>query len=93
MKTITKLYAVYDEEMEQYAPLYQSQTDAVAIRSFKEGIINKHPHLSSVIRLDRLGEFDTESGLIIPCKPVTIIKGSQCVTKAETPKMEVLENE
>jgi len=81
---IKKLCAVYDVKSGQYDRPLLFLTLGEAERSFADAVkdpqtlINKHP---ADFRLDCIGSFDTESGELIPNKPVIVVEAAQLVTQ------------
>lgn len=56
------VYTVYDEKAEQFGPLFEAVNDEVATRSFLQMMDKVHPSAKNDYILEKVGEFDTNSG-------------------------------
>lgn len=75
-----KIYSIYDEKAQMFNTPFFSQNDDMAIRSFQDlasdpqSTIYLHPE---DYKLYELGEFETDSGLIVPLDPPRFIINAQ----------------
>ncbi len=80
------LYAVFDSASGVYDRPWIGQSDAAALRSFgdiacdAEHPIGKHPEHYSLFRL---GEYDDNTGIIVPELCVCIGKAHECVAAGQ----------
>lgn len=78
-----KLYAIHDAAVKEFLGVEPARTHGEAERKFKTNIndpqmgnLNKYPENFG---LYHVGDYDTETGVIAPCKePQHIITGIQC---------------
>lgn len=77
------LYCVYDAKIGTYGLPYFAQTDAQAVRSFRDaiasagGLMNKHPEDFSLVRLATV--MDETGAVAVPVTPVRVDDGAQAV--------------
>ena len=72
----TKLYCAYDRKAQYYLPIFQTRTDAEAIRSFTEAVVQSESPVSKYpadYDLVCLGDMDQETGKISPYFPVHLL--------------------
>lgn len=78
----TKVYSVFDSKAALFGRPFYDQQDASAIRNFADAVNdgsnpsnmwNKHPEDFSLFLI---GEFDDESGKLIPCLPQSLVTAS-----------------
>jgi len=81
---IKKICSVYDVKSGNYDRPLAFVTLGEAERSFADAVkdpntlISKHP---ADFRLDCIGSYDTESGELIPSKPVIVAEAAQLITQ------------
>lgn len=70
------IFAAYDRKAQYYLPLFQSRSEAEAIRSFSEAVISSESPVSrypAEFDLVCLGQVDLETGSITPMHPVGLV--------------------
>lgn len=70
------IYAAYDRKAQYYLPLFQTRSDAEAIRSFTEAVVGSETNVAKYpadYDLIGLGSIDMETGQIEPAWPVRLI--------------------
>lgn len=75
------IYSMRDSVAGQYNTPTFEQSDFIAQRSFRYAI-NKNDFLGfncKDVDLFKLGEFDTETGIITPIDPVKLVDGVACL--------------
>lgn len=73
---IMNIYAAYDRKAQYYLPLFQTRSDAEAIRSFTEAVVSSDTNVAKYpadYDLVRLGQLDMETGEITPQWPVGLM--------------------
>ena len=87
------MYSIYDSCAKLFDRPFYSHGDPHAQRSFRDVVldaehpIGKHPE---DYMLMRVGTFDSNSGAIVPCEPVKVITGLDCVKESQKPNGEDL---
>ena len=70
------MYSVFDSKAEQFTPPFSAGNDALAVRVFSgacsEPTHDFHRHAED-FTLFKVGEFDQEKGVIVPCSPESIV--------------------
>lgn len=72
------IVAVYDKKAESFNPIYTSKNEAVAVRDFSQGCIDKESNLSKYpedYALYKLGTVEEDTGIITPTKIKKEING------------------
>lgn len=76
--------SLYDTVATRYLGLVLHNNEQEAIRSFHNEMASAYGNTNSLLftnygdfDLHRLGDFDTDTGVLNPCNPVVIAKGSQ----------------
>lgn len=78
-----KLYSIMDAKLATFGSIHQSLTDSAAVRQFadviqdKNNFISKHPEDFS---LYRIGEYDDETGNLIPSVPQALVTASSLLS-------------
>lgn len=79
---IIKLFAVFDSKAALFGQPFSDQQEGSAIRNFSDAVNdssnpnnlwNKHPEDFSLFQI---GEFDNNSGELIPCVPKSLVTAS-----------------
>jgi hypothetical protein len=60
---ILQVYTVYDEDAEEYGPMWVAPTDKVAIRQHK-AMCEKLPEKGVQYRLTKIGTYETKTGIM-----------------------------
>lgn len=78
------MYCVYDKMTGYMVPAYH-QNDGQAIRAFDVDVNSIDDsvlsHFSQDFNLQKVGEFDTDTGVISPCNPIIIVDGGSLKRK------------
>lgn len=83
---ISKIYSVFDIKAASYAQPFFSQSHATAIRAFSGAVndpgtmLNKHPE---DFTLNYMGEFDDQTGELIPNTVVNLGTAASFITHKE----------
>lgn len=73
-----KIYTIRDAKAECYLPPFTYRTDGEAIRAFGDSALDGKTPLATHPEdffLMRVGEFDSDTGAITPCAPVSLASG------------------
>lgn len=73
---LMNIYAAYDRKAQYYLPIFQTRSDAEAVRSFTDAVVSSDTNVAKYpadFDLIRLGEIDMETGQITPEWPVGLI--------------------
>lgn len=88
-----KVYSVRDAKAEAFERPWVARTRGEAIRSFSEACNDKqHPYgkYPEDFGLFEIGEFDSESGKLIPAlQGVNVIEGIQCLKRVDSGSPEI----
>lgn len=66
MDGLMSLYSVYDSVADEYSAPNMAKNDGVAIRQFQELLVKLPLHVRDEYQLTKVGQFDTERGMISP---------------------------
>lgn len=82
-----RIYTVHDVASKHYGSFHTARTDDEATRSFAS-VINQEGTMMygspEDFTLFCIGEFDQETGEVIPCHPMRVVNGVDVQTKTPT---------
>lgn len=73
---ISNMYSVYDRKAGYYLPIFQTRTDAEAVRHFTEAVVSSETPISkypSDFELCHMGTIDLDTGEILPLMNARVI--------------------
>lgn len=73
---LSNMYSIYDRKAGYYLPIFQTRSDAEAVRHFTEIVVSSETPISkypSDFELCQLGTIDLDSGEILPEKNSRVI--------------------
>jgi hypothetical protein len=89
-----QIYSIHDSKAEAFLPPFFLNNKHLAIRAFTDGIndpntsLYKHPEDYSLFHL---GEFDDDTGSIVPITPVNVTIGMAVATPRQQTEMPLTE--
>lgn len=82
-----QIVSIYDEKLRAYSGLFLVATLSVAVRQFSDSVrrdetIQAHPEDFSLVKL---GDFNEDTGEIVPCAPSLVVAAAAVVRTTAVP--------